>query len=852
MQTRTASSSGQWINTVCYMCIVGCGIRVLVDNGVVMAIEGNPDSPVNKGSMCAKGKAGIMSINNPNRVRFPLKRTNPKKGSHVDPMWQKISWDEAISTVTEKLSRIRNNPKALYILFWSAGGQDVISTWLRSFGTAFGTPYSIGTASPTCGRVIHPVEFFSGGGFHQQPDFHYCNYCIFVGTGNGISSRSSFTHMARDLAEASARGMKLVSIDPIGVFAGSKADEWIPIRPGTDAALALSMLNVLINELGIYDAEFLKRKSNAPYLVDSDGRYLRDPVSQKPLIFDSRDGVARAYDDPAIKDYALEGSYVIGEATGRPTFGLLKEHVAKYPPEKVQEITTIPAETIRRITREFGEAARVGSTTIIGGELLPYRPACVDWARGPQGHKHGFSHGWSLRLLNIVLGAVNVPGGILSTGAAGNHPWPWQPEGGTDGLLEHGGRLFQLGHTSGFPGRKPAPPVRLDLAELFPVAAGGGTVPPLTNVEPEKYNLDHKIEVLIHTPTNVILGHWGDLKVAEGFLKSIPFIAGFAEEINETTLFDDIVLPVPSYLERYEFPSGFGLLSPAGTDDYAFQLRQPVVQPPPESKDPSEVLMEIAERLGLLPDLYRLINRYYRLPKQYSLDPGHRYSIVEICDRVARSWFGEEHNLDWFQKNGTLRFQREVDISYIGPFLKARLPVYLEHMLPRGQELKSVIDKMGIDWDTGDYQPIPDWKPCHSYEGLKNGEYDLVAVHYKLPHIYGSYSNENPWLNELCERVPLSYNILINEDVARRKGIKDGDEVWLESPVQKIRVKVKLSQCIHPEVVGIAGFFGHWSPGMPVAKGKGVSFNHLLPHDLEHTDMISNALDHCVLVKVYK
>lgn len=852
MQTKAASSTGHWVNTVCYMCIVGCGIRVFVDNGVVLSIEGNPESPVNKGTMCSKGKAGIMSLYNPNRVRYPLKRTNPKKGSHVDPGWKKITWDEALTTVSEKLLKIKNNPGALYTLFWSAGGQDIISVWLRSFGTAFGTPYGIGAASPTCGKVIHPVEFFSGGGFHQQPDLHYCNYCILVGTQDGISARSSFTHMAKDMAEARARGMKLISIDPIGVFAGSKADEWIPIRPGTDAAFALGMLNVLLNELGIYDTEFLKWKSNAPYLVDSDGRYIRDPKYQKPLIFDTKDGIGKTYDDPTIKDFALTGSYIIGETRGRPTFEILREHVAKYTPEKVEKITTVPAETIRRIAGEFGEAAKIGSTITISGEQLPYRPVCVDWARGPQGHKHGFAHGWSLKLLNIVVGAVNIPGGILSTGAAGKYPWRWQPEGGTDGLLEHGGRLFLLGHTSGFPGRKPSPPSRLDLAELFPVAAGAGPIPPLTHNQTGNYNLDHKIEVLIHTPTNVILGHWGDLKVAESFLKSIPFIVGFAEEINETTLFDDIVLPVPSYLERYEFPSGYGLLTPVGTDDYAFLLRQPVVQPAPGSMDPSEVLIEIADRIGLQGDLYKLINQYYHLQKPNALEPGHSYSIAEICDRVARSCFGEEHNLEWFKKNGALRFQRDIDISYIGPFLRARLPVYLEHMLPRGEELKSVTSKMGLDWDTGDYKPIPDWNPCPSYDSLKKGEYDLIAVHYKLPHIYGSYSNENPWLNELCESVPLSYRMLINEAVARKKGIKDGDEVWLESPVQKVRVKAKLSQCIHPEVVGIAGFFGHWSPGMPVAKGKGISFSHLLPHDMEHIDMISNALDACVEVKVYK
>jgi len=96
------------------------------------------------------------------------------------------------------------------------------------------------------------------------------------------------------------------------------------------------------------------------------------------------------------------------------------------------------------------------------------------------------------------------------------------------------------------------------------------------------------------------------------------------------------------------------------------------------------------------------------------------------------------------------------------------------------------------------------------------------------------------------------HGVHLNEDVAKAKGIGDGDEVWLESPVHKVRAKAKLTQRIHPQVVGIAGHFGHRAPGMPIAQGKGVNFNSLLPNDLDHIDKISTALDHCVQVRLYK
>jgi len=531
----------------------------------------------------------------------------------------------------------------------------------------------------------------------------------------------------------------------------------------------------------------------------------------------------------------------------------MREHVAKYPPEKVEEITTIPTKTLRRIAKEFGAAANVGASITIDGVELPYRPVCVDWAKGPQGHKHGFHQSWPLKLLNIVMGAVNVPGGIMSTAAAGKRPHDWWPEGGTDGLLEKGGNVLALPHPKTFPGRTPTKPVRMDLAELFPLAPHFQTLLPITSQDPERYGLSYQIEVLLHTPTNSVLGTFGDLKMVESFYRSIPFMAGFAVELNETDLFDDIVLPFPSYLERYDFNSGITSRSipPCGQDDWFWQVRQPVVDAPNSIRPPQEILMEIADRVGILGDFYRLLNHTYRLEEPYALEPGNHYPVTEVIDRMARSWFGEEKGLPWFRENGVVRIPRDVEEAYIGPSLEARLPIYLEHLLDRGEELKKVISQTGIKWDFSDYKPLSEWMPCPSYEAVQKGKYDLIAVHYKFPYVYGGFGNENPWINEICEQTN-AYDIILNEDVAKTKGIQDGDEVWLESPVCKVRARAKLTQCIHPQVVGVGGHFGHWAPGMPIAQGKGVNFNSLLPTDLDHIDKISTALDHCVEVRVYK
>src|SRR3990167_7039551 len=156
--------------------------------------------------------------------------------------------------------------------------------------------------------------------------------------------------------------MKLVVVDPVGNNAASKADEWIPIRPGTDAAFGLGMLNVLLNEAKIYDAEFLKHHTNAGYLVGPNRKYMRDPATRKPLLYDQSDGKMKTHDDPTLKEPGLEGEYSVQGQKAKPAFDLLKARAAEYPAERVEGITSIPAKTIRRTAREFGEAARIGAT----------------------------------------------------------------------------------------------------------------------------------------------------------------------------------------------------------------------------------------------------------------------------------------------------------------------------------------------------------------------------------------------------------------------------------------------------------------------------------------------------------
>ncbi|MDY6861773.1 MAG: molybdopterin-dependent oxidoreductase [Thermodesulfobacteriota bacterium] len=377
------------IKTSCDQCYCPCGVIVKRVGGVVTKIDGDPTSHQNLGRVCAKGHSAIMSYYNPNHIKKPLKRTNPEKGLGVDPKFVEISWDEAMDTIVEKLKKVReDDPKKLIFSTFDTGVILEAFAWIISFGAS---PYTNWyTATYFCGSGLHQYTYLTNASFHSYPDLEYCNYLILVGSGHGFGVGCNPNISSQKMADARMRGMKVIVIDPMCSHAAAKANEWIPIVPGTDGAMAMAMLNVLLNEKGIYDREFLKKQSNAPYLVRPDGRYARDKKTKKPLIWDPGENIAKPYDVP-ISDYVIEGekTYKVDGEECRPAFQLLKEHVREWSCEKASEITTIPAETIRRLAEEYGEAARIGSTIVIDGEELPYRPAANNQYRGAYSHKHG-------------------------------------------------------------------------------------------------------------------------------------------------------------------------------------------------------------------------------------------------------------------------------------------------------------------------------------------------------------------------------------------------------------------------------------------------------------------------------
>ena len=624
VQTNTVDDV--WVPSTCSLCYGTCSILAHRVNGVVVKIEGNPESAVGKGRLCGKGVSGLMTHYDPYRVRAPLRRTNPVKGLGVDPGWREISWDEALDEVAERLRRLRaDDPRKLFIQRTTTVTSS--RTPFQVFAAAFGTPNrSSAGGGLHCGNGAHLISGIMHASWSVVPDFQYCNYAVYFGASKGHGAGHASCSNMGMAADARARGMKMVVVDPMCNFAAAKATEWVPIRVGTDAALALAMCHVMVNELGMYDIPYLQAKTNAPYLIGPDKLYVRDPQSNEPLVWDVEAKKAVPYNMAKSQDMALEGQFQVNGIACRPAFALLKDHLKRFTPEWAASITTIPAKTIRRLGNEFATEARVGSTIVIDGVTVPYRPVAAIAFRGSQGHINSVYNFLAVDLLNQLVGSADMVGGCLGFNPA-SHGYPetgrprYIPKAGPDGLMVTGS---WMAHHVPYPIRDPRMPEEIGLQDLFSLCQ---TSPFSDSADREemwnKFALPYRPEILLNYGTNSLMSI-GNKETVASALADYKFIVSFDLFLTESSAFADIVLPDCSYLESYDsrpnFPFIFSL--PGGMGEWCWPIKQPVVEPDGQQRRCSEMLIELADRIGMREDLNAAYNAILKLEGPYRLQDG--------------------------------------------------------------------------------------------------------------------------------------------------------------------------------------------------------------------------------------
>jgi anaerobic selenocysteine-containing dehydrogenase len=615
-------------HTTCYMCACRCGIQVTLEDGRVRFIQGTADHPVNQGVLCAKGSAGIMKQYSPARLKHPLiRRPGSERG---DGLFDPISWDDALAMLTKRLRHLRStDPRRLAFFTGRDQMQALTGMWAQQFGTpnwaAHGGFCSVNVAA--AGLYSIGYSFWEFG----APDWDRARYFIMWGVAEDHSSNP----IKIGLDKLKRRGAKFVSVNPVRTGYSSIADEWVPVRPGTDGLLALAIVHVLLSR-ELFDWEFLIRSTNASWLVvqapgtPDDGLFLRRRKREdggfdfvtgegEPLLFDQASGRA----GPMVQGAqpALFGEYQVEGWRCRTVMSLAAERYLDpaWSPEAVADRCGVPAADIKRLALEMAAVAfeqpielPIAWTDVWGNhhDRVIGRPVAMYAMRGVSAHSNGFQTTRALHLIQMLLGALDGPGNFRSKAPFPRPiPPPQLPENDPATMAAPDKPLSRP--PLGFPTRPEdlavdaeGRPLRIDKAYSWesPIAAHGLMHMVIRNaVEQDPYPIDTLMLFMANMAWNSAM----NTEQTQQMLRArdaageyrIPFLVVSDAFDSEMVRFADLVLPDTTYLERHD---AISILDRpiSEPDTVADAIRHPVVAPDRDVRPWQEVLVDLAARLG--------------------------------------------------------------------------------------------------------------------------------------------------------------------------------------------------------------------------------------------------------------
>ena len=881
-------------NTTCYMCACRCGIRVTLRDGEIRFIEGNPEHPINKGVICAKGSSGLMKQYSPARLTRPLLR---KEGSERgDNQFEAISWERAYEILEERLGRLRATDPKQFALFT---GRDQMQALTGLFARQFGTPNYAAHGGFCSVNMAAGMIYTIGGSFWEfgGPDLERAKLFVMIGTAEDHHSNP----LKKEISQFKRNGGRFVSINPVRTGYSAIADEWVPIRPGTDGALLLALTNVIVRE-GLYDRDFLAQYTNAPELVNVDpdspdyGMFVRRDIPVEEGCFDPQNTLwwDRECDGPVITHTADADPYLLGSFTlddrmpVKTAFQLLTERLKKYTPEWASGITGIPADTIRRLAHEMGITARdekielpIPWTDTWGREhqTVTGNPVAFHAMRGLAAHSNGFQTIRALAILMSVLGTIDRPGGfrhkapfprpIPPCAKPPNSPEAVQPDTPLDGMpLGWPAAPEDLFVDDG------GDPVRIDKAFSweYPLAVHGLMHNVITNAwRGDPYPIDTLFIFMANMAWNSSMNTSEIRRMLndrdENGEYRIPFLVVADAFQSETVAFADLVLPDTSYLERHDCMSM--LDRPISEfDGPADSVRIPVLPPSGESKPFQEVLIELASRLKLpaftTEDGSRKYRDYPDFVINYETSKGSGIGFLAGWrgkggekfmkgEPNPRQWEMYEQNncvfhyelprsyqymrnwnqgyLEWAKRHVLTRYAEPINIHIYSEVLQ-RFRLAAQGRRPGRQPPDHLRKRVETHFD-----PLPFYaQPMES--GVTDlQKYPLNAITQRPMAMYHSWDSQNPWLRQIH-----TWNFLyVNSRTAREAGIEDGGWMWLESMHGKVRCQCRYSEAVEPGTVwtwnAIGKAAGAWGLKRDANESKqGFLLNHLIKEELPAAD----------------
>ncbi len=739
------------VATYCPLCVSRCGARATVTNGT-FTLNRDPSHPTGK-VLCVKGKEAAAITAHPDRLQHPMMRTNPK-GS-AEPGWRRISWEEALDTVTERLRALAREFGAESVVFSSVSPStsaivDCVD-WIQRLQRAFGSPNFVASME-LCGWGRYLASLYTYGapvpGLYM-PDLDRAQCILFWGYNPTVSRLAHATATRAALH----RGAKLIVVDPRRAGLATKADPWLRVRPGTDAALALAITNVMI-ERGWYDEGFVRRWTNAPLLVRGDtGRLLRasdltgdgdtghyvawDAVAGQPVTLDPAMGGGDV-DDP--DRLALTGAVGVSTPDGtiscRPVFDLLAEQCRGCQPRVTEAITGVPADDI-----EY--AAQV---------LWEHRPVAFYTWSGLEQHSGTTQIIRAINVLYALTGCLDAPGGnVLFT------PVPTNPIAGSE-LLEPAQAAKAIGL-----GARPLGPARFGFVtgEDFYTAA----------LEDRPY----RPRGLVSFGSNLLMAH-GDSARGRDALQRLEFHVHLDLFMSPTAEQADIVLPVTGAFEAEGLKVGFEVSQEAQS---LVQLRAPLVPPVGEARSDIEIIFELATRLGLGDKFFG-----------GDVDAGWSYQLAPsdiTLEQLRADPVGVRLPLETRHRKYAEAGSDDRPVGFDTP--TGRIELYVEGFLDVGQS------------------PIPTFtEPALSPRSRPElaDEFPLVLTCNKPLHFCESQHRQ---IASLRRHLP-DPEVELHPDTAAARGIAAGSWVTIRTPKGAVRARAEFNDTLDPIVVsGQHGWF---------------------------------------------
>lgn len=785
-------AAGEWVATACQGCTQWCAIQIFVQNERAVRVRGNPLSKTNNGYCCPRGHLIPQQTYDPDRIKVPMKRTNALKGRGVDPKFVPITWDEALDLVAGKMMELRQNNES-HKLAYLRGRYSATSNALL-YGTLpkiFGTPHAY-SHSAICAEAEKMGPGLTQGFFgYRDYDLGRTN-CLVAWGADPLSSNRLVPNTINKFGDILARGT-VIAVDPRLSNVAAKAHEWLPIKPGTDGALAGAIAHVLLAE-GLWNRDF---------------------------VGDFKDG----------NNLFISGKEVDEAAfVEKETHGLVKWwniELKEQTPAWAEKETLVPAEQIVRVARAMGKAA----------------PKVAVWmGPGVAMNPRGTYAAMAVHALNGLVGSIDVEGGTLQTTSAPVAKFP-----GFNAYLDKVAKAGAKHKKLDGRGDK-------DMPAMMGAKPGSGVV--TNNVANGMLKNPGAIKVLLASWNNFNFS-CTDPSRWDKALAKVPFFVHMVTNASEMTQFADVVLPATfnsseglSVITNNGNMHGYATIQqPAGKrlwdvkqeetevvwllaeklkergfpnlyDYYSKEFKDPETGRTPGNE---REFAEIAARMSSAP--MWMPKKPLKGDKIVGWDDFRKKGMYNTQQYSFRKgWGGKFHT-------ATKKFE------FYSETLKKGLSQHAKKYKTTPDDILAVSGYVA----RGERAFVPHYEPPKRHGSLD--EYPFTFIDHKSRLNREGRSQNLPWYQEFKKVDPgdVAWNDVLKMNPAdgAKLGVKTGDTVKVSSVSGSIVTKLKLWEGVRPGTVAKCYGQGHWAYGRVAASdyaeaaARGGNNNEILVDDYD-------------------